>query len=65
MIWWRRKRPSAETDAARRQLEAARQDLEAARADDDRVDETARRLRELAGRNHFGPMITDALRGSR
>ncbi|MEW2442776.1 DUF7620 family protein [Micromonospora marina] len=66
MIWRRkRKRPSPETTEARTLLERAREDLAAARADDDQVDAAARRLAELRRRNHFGPMITDALRGSR
>lgn len=66
MIWpRRRRRPSDETAEARRQLEQARQDLAAARADDEPVDEVAAKLRELGRRNHFGPMINDALRGAR
>lgn len=65
MIWWRRRRTSAETAEARRRLEAARRDLAAARAADDAVDERVRQLEHLAGRNGFGPMITRALlRGS-
>lgn len=66
MTWRRRKRePSPETVRAAEQADAARQDLAAARADDDQVNQVAQRLRELRRKNHFGPMISDALRGSR
>ncbi|QLQ38003.1 DUF7620 family protein [Micromonospora robiginosa] len=67
MIWRRKRRPkpSPETTEARTLLERAQADLAAARADDDQVDAAARRLAEIRRRNHFGPMITDALRGSR
>ena len=66
MTWWRRRRaPSPETEAARHQAAAAELSLERARADDAPVDEVAARLTELRRRNHFGPMITNALRGSR
>lgn len=67
MRWWskRRRSPSPEALAARRQLEKARRDLAAARADDDPVDEMAARVDELTRRNHFGPMISQALRGAR
>lgn len=65
-IWRRRRRgPSPETVQAAERLAVAQEDLAAARADDDPVDEVARKLRELRRRNHFGPMITEALRGSR
>lgn len=65
-IWRRRRRePSAETVEAAEQLAVAQEDLAAARADDDPVDAVAEQLRELRRRNHFGPMITRALRGSR
>lgn len=64
-IWRRKRKPSPETHAARRRLEDAREQLAAARADDEPVDQVARSLRELGRRNHFGPMITEALRGSR
>ncbi|WP_422744373.1 DUF7620 family protein [Micromonospora sp. WMMD754] len=46
-------------------LERAKEQLEEARADDAPVNEAARKLTELRRRNHFGPMITEALRGSR
>jgi hypothetical protein len=46
-------------------LEAAREDLAAAKADDPAVDKVARQLQELRSRNHFGPMITQALRGQK
>jgi hypothetical protein len=46
-------------------LEAAREDLAAAKADDPAVDKVARQLQELRNRNHFGPMITQALRGQK
>lgn len=65
---WRRKRKGAaspETVEARERLEVAQEELAAAVADDDPVDEVARKLIELRRRNHFGPMITKALRGSR
>lgn len=66
MIWRRkRRRTSPEAEKARELLEVAREDLAAARADDDQVDEVARKLRELRRKNHFGPMISNALRGSR
>ncbi len=67
MTWWRRKRtqPSPETSEARRKLEEARADLAAARADNEPVEAVAQQLQELRNRNHFGPMITAALRGSR
>lgn len=69
MTWLRRRRPAqaetAETVAAREQLKTAHQELAAARADDDPVDQVAAKLRKLRNRNHFGPMITQALRGSR
>jgi hypothetical protein len=66
MIWWRRRRPtSPETAAARRRLEKAHQDLAAARADDAPVDEVAGKLQKFRSRNHFGPMITQALRGQK
>lgn len=67
MTWWRRRRRqqvSPETVEARQGLEQAHQDLAAARADDDQVERVADRLNELRRRNHFGPMIHDALRGS-
>lgn len=72
-IWpFRRRRPSRATTAARKQLEAAqqeleaaKQDLEAVRGDDAQVAEVAGKLRRLAQRNHFGPMISAALRGSK
>ncbi|WP_436970739.1 DUF7620 family protein [Micromonospora rifamycinica] len=64
-MWRRKRRPSPETEQARERLAVAEADLEAARADDDPVDEVARKLRELRHRNHFGPMITSALRGSK
>ncbi len=66
MIWWRRRRqPSPETEAARDLAADAERSLERARADDDTVDAVAARLSELRERNHFGPMITNALRGSK
>ena len=67
MAIWRRKRrhPSAATERAAERLQEAAEHLEAARADDDPVDHVAGQLQELARRNHFGPMITKALRGSR
>ena len=66
MAMWRRKRKSSpETHAARRRLEDAREQLAAAKADDEPVNQVARSLQELGNRNHFGPMITQALRGSR
>lgn len=66
MTWLRRRRrTSPETAEARRRLEAAHEDLAAARADDDPVDQVAEQLRRLRSRNHFGPMIGDALKGSR
>lgn len=67
MIWRRkRERPaSPETVEARERLETAQEELAAAVADDDQVDEVARQLRELRRKNHFGPMITEALKGSR
>ncbi|MFG1776603.1 hypothetical protein ACGFIG_09260 [Micromonospora sp. NPDC049048] len=66
MIWRRRRRSaSPETVEARERLEAAQEELAAAVADDEPVDEIARKLRELRRKNHFGPMITEALRGSR
>lgn len=65
MIWRRKRKPSPETQRARERLAVAEADLEAARADDDPVDEVAAKLRELRRRNHFGPMINEALRGSR
>lgn len=65
-IWRRRRRePSPETVEAAEQLAVAQEDLAAARAEDGRVDAVAQQLRELRTRNHFGPMITRALRGSR
>lgn len=72
-IWpRRRRRPSRAAveaqqrlEAAERELAAARRDLEAARDDDDPVAEVAEKMRALTRRNHFGPMITEALRGSR
>ncbi len=66
MIWRRRRRrASPETEQARERLESAREDLAAAKADDPAVDHVARQLQELRSRNHFGPMISAALRGSR
>lgn len=66
MIWRRKgRRPSPATVEAREQLECARRDLAAAQADDDPVDRVAERLDRLRRRNHLGPMIIDALRGSR
>lgn len=69
MTWWRRwgrrGRTSAATAQAREQLAQAQADLAAARADNDPVDQVAARLAELRHRNRFGPMITEALRGSR
>ncbi|KXK63342.1 hypothetical protein AWW66_03245 [Micromonospora rosaria] len=66
MRWWssRRRGPSPETIAARRRLEQARADLAAAEADDERVDQVAERVDALRRRNHFGPTISKALRGS-
>ena len=64
-IWRRKRTPSPETADARRRLERARKQLADARADDAPVDQVARSLQELGNRNHFGPMITEALRGSR
>lgn len=65
-IWRRRRRdPSPEAVQAAEQLVMAQEDLAAAQAEDSRVDEVAQALRELRRRNHFGPMITRALRGSR
>ncbi|MER7164485.1 hypothetical protein ABT336_00180 [Micromonospora sp. NPDC000207] len=65
--WWSRRRqgPSPETIAARRRLEQARADLAAAEADNDAVDQVVERVDELRRRNHFGPTISKALRGSR
>ncbi|MCX5066891.1 hypothetical protein OOJ91_13650 [Micromonospora lupini] len=66
MTWWRRRRgPSPETEAARDRAADAERSLQRARADDDTVDAVAAKLVELRRRNHFGPMITSALRGSR
>lgn len=68
MRWWSRRRrggPSDETVAARRRLEPAREDLAAAQADNEPVERIAERVDELRRRNHFGPMISQALRGSR
>ncbi len=65
MMWRRKRKPSPEVEQARERLAVAQEELEAARADDDPVDEVARKLHELRRRNHFGPMITQALRGSK
>ncbi|MEU4570738.1 hypothetical protein [Micromonospora sp. NPDC023956] len=68
MTWWRRRKrepASPETVEARQGLEQAHQDLAAALADDDQVERVADRLNELRRRNHFGPMITRALKGTR
>ncbi|MFI6228869.1 hypothetical protein ACIBCR_16320 [Micromonospora echinospora] len=67
MIWRRKRKRAAspETVEARERLEAAQEELAAAVADDGPVDEVARQLVELRRRNHFGPMITRALKGSR
>jgi hypothetical protein len=65
MIWRRKRKPSPEAQEAREQLAVAKAELRAARADDEPVDEVAQKLTELRRRNHFGPMITQALRGSR
>lgn len=64
-MWRRKRKPSADAQQAREQLAVAREELAAAVADDEPVDEVARKLRELRRKNHFGPMITEALRGSR
>lgn len=55
---------SPEAEDAREQLERARRDLAEAEQDTERVDRLAAKLVELKRRNHFGPMITRALRGS-
>ncbi|MCT2279313.1 DUF7620 family protein [Micromonospora chalcea] len=65
MIWRRRRKPSPETVATQERLEQALEDLDAARADDETVDQVAEQVDRLFRRNHLGPMITDALRGSR
>ncbi|SCL31888.1 hypothetical protein GA0070616_4351 [Micromonospora nigra] len=67
MRWWSRRsrRPSPETIDARGKLEQARRSLAAARADDAAVDKVTERVDALRRRNHFGPMINRALRGSR
>lgn len=65
MMWRRKRSPSPEVERAREQLAVAQEDLAAARADDTPVDEVTRKLHELRRRNHFGPMITEALRGSK
>jgi beta-phosphoglucomutase-like phosphatase (HAD superfamily) len=67
MIWRRRRKRAAspETVEARERLEAAQEELAAAVADDEPVEEVSRKLDALRRRNHFGPMITRALRGSR
>lgn len=66
MTWWRRRRwTSPETEQARERMEAAQRDLATARADDEPVDAVAAELRSLRNRNHFGPLINRALRGSR
>lgn len=66
MTWWRRRRePSAETLEAAQLLEQARRDLAAAHADNEPVHQVAEQIDELRRRNHFGPMISAALRGSR
>lgn len=63
-IWRRKRDPLPEAQEAREQLESARRDLARAEADTDAVDTLAGKLVELRRRNHFGPMITRALRGS-
>jgi hypothetical protein len=64
-MWRRKRRPSAETSDARRRLEKAREQLDVAKADNDQVDRVTGALAELGRRNHFGPMISQAIRGSR
>lgn len=65
-IWPRRRRgPCPDAQRAREDLDQARAELEAARADADEVDRVVEQLTELTRRNHFGPMIQQALRGSR
>ncbi|MEU5668940.1 hypothetical protein ABZ749_00955 [Micromonospora sp. NPDC047753] len=66
MIWRRRRKcPSPEAVEVREGLEKAREDLAAARADDAPVDRVAQQMHDLRRKNHFGPMITDALRGAK
>ena len=51
--------------AADRAVEESRERLADAQRMGDEVSEVAQSLRELRRRNHFGPMITEALRGMR
>lgn len=61
----RKKGPSPETQEAAARLAEAVADRDQALRDDDQVDRVASATERLARRNRLGPMITDALRGSR
>lgn len=64
--WRRRKHCNGhDVERAKQQLVEARNRLAATQLQGHEVTEVAEALRELRSRNHFGPMITEALRGKR
>lgn len=68
MRWpWRRRkqRPGPDVEKAKQALVEARNRLAITQMQGHEVTEVAESLRELRSRNHFGPMITEALRGRR
>jgi hypothetical protein len=67
--WWRRKpKPDPQSfaiDDAERRLQEAQERLARTQQEGEQVAEVAEQMRALRRRNQFGPMISDALRGSR